>query len=174
MNSKFSCICLVFRFDTFFAFCSLTLCIFNLTVYMVLPFTIFCELRLCKVCIYVCILFNYDYLSQLDFIKLVYFICIVDILKCKFLPVPKQSGKHNTINESTGNACHMFQANSFQSNVLPHFNVYFCLAVIAADMQKQCRPGTVGEVGMWGIARLRILFCPSCNLLLIIIFLKME
>ena len=108
------------------------------------------------------------------FIKLVYFICTVDILKCKFLPVPKQSGKHNTINESTGNACHMFQANSFQSNVLPHFNVYFCLAVIAADMQKQCRPGTVGEVGMWGIARLRILFCPSCNLLLIIIFLKME
>lgn len=108
------------------------------------------------------------------FIKLVYFICIVDILKCKLLPVPKQSGKHNTIIESTGNACHMFQANSFQSNVLPHFNVYCCLAVIAADMQKQCRPGTVGEVGMWGIARLRILFCPSCNLLLIIIFLKME
>lgn len=108
------------------------------------------------------------------FIKLAYFICIVYILKCKFLPVPKQPGKHNTVNESTGNACHMFQANSFQSNVLPHFNVYFCLAVIAADMQKQCRPGTVGEVGMWGIARLRILFCPSCNLLLIIIFLKME
>ena len=108
------------------------------------------------------------------FIKLVYFICIADILKCKLLPVPKQSGKHNTIIESTGNACHMFQANSFQSNVLPHFNVYCCLAVIAADMQKQCRPGTVGEVGMWGIARLRILFCPSCNLLLIIIFLKME
>lgn len=108
------------------------------------------------------------------FIKLVYFICTVDILKCKFLPVPKQSGKHNTNSESTGNACHMFQANSFQSNVLPHVNVYCCLAVITAEMQKQCRPGTVGEVGMWGIARLRILFCPSCNLLLIIIFLKME
>ena len=108
------------------------------------------------------------------FIKLVYFICTVDILKCKFLPVPKQSGKHNTNSESTGNACHMFQANSFQSNVLPHVNVYCCLAVIAAEMQKQCRPGTVGEVGMWGIARLRIPFCPSCNLLLIIIFLKME
>ena len=94
------------------------------------------------------------------FIKLAYFICIVYILKCKFLPVPKQPGKHNTVNESTGNACHMFQANSFQSNVLPHVNVYCSLAVIAAEIQKQCRPGTVGGSGHVGHSKIKNCFLP--------------